>query len=150
MTGAMIAEYAVAFLLVVSGVFGLVGSYGLIKLPDPMTRLHAPTKAATLGVGGTLLASVLWFAVFSEHFSWHELLISLFIFLTAPITGLMIAKAHLHMSWQEHELPDPGEDRHWATYGDAAKTGALEAAMPEKQVERPRPETPATGAKSVH
>ena len=45
-------DILIAAFLVIGGFFGLVGSYGLIKLPNPMTRLHAPTKATTLGVGG--------------------------------------------------------------------------------------------------
>lgn len=133
---ALIGEIIVSALLVIGGIFGLVGSYGLVKLPDAMTRLHGPTKAATLGVGGVLLAGVSWFAFFSPHFSWHELLITLFLFVTAPITGLMIAKAHLHMSWREDELPDPAPDAHWATYGDSAKESAVEGRMPEKQAAR--------------
>ena len=130
----LVAEILISALLVIGGVFGLVGSYGLVKLPDPMTRLHAPTKAATLGVGGVLLASLAWFAIFGGQLSWHELLIALFIVLTSPITGLMIAKAHLHMSWREEELPHPGPDGHWANFGDSGKEGAIEAGMPEKQV----------------
>lgn len=109
-------EILIAALLVIGGIFGAVGSYGLVKLPDPMTRLHAPTKAATLGVGSVMVASMLWFAFVSEDGrSWHELLIILFIFLTAPITGLMIAKSHIHRSWQWHELPTPTPDENWAT-----------------------------------
>ena len=57
----MIGEILVSGLLIIGGVFGLVGSWGLIRLPDPMTRLHAPTKSATLGVGAVLVASMLWF-----------------------------------------------------------------------------------------
>lgn len=111
----MIVEILISALLVIGGIFGAVGSYGLVKLPDPMTRLHAPTKAATLGVGGVLMASLLWFGFFGEKASWHEILIMLFIFLTAPITGLMIAKSHIHRSWQWHELPKPTPDKNWAT-----------------------------------
>lgn len=122
-----IAEYVIAFMLVMSGIFGLVGSYGLVKLPDQMTRLHAPTKAATLGVGGALIASFTWFLVFSDHASVHELLISLFIFVTAPITGLMIAKAHLHLCWRAEDLPDPGEGRHWATFGPIGERSLMDA-----------------------
>lgn len=110
-----LGEILISVLLVIGGTFGVIGSYGLVKLPDPMTRLHAPTKAATLGVGGVLLASLLWFAFFSAAPSWHELLIVLFIFITAPITGLMIAKSHIHRSWQWHELPSPKPDENWAT-----------------------------------
>ena len=49
-------EGAIAALLVIGGLFVLVGAIGLARLPDFYTRLHAPTKASTLGVGGVLLA----------------------------------------------------------------------------------------------
>ncbi|MBC7179255.1 MAG: monovalent cation/H(+) antiporter subunit G, partial [Roseovarius sp.] len=56
----MVVDILISACLVISGLFGLVGSFGLIKLPDPMMRLHAPTKATTLGVGGALIASMLF------------------------------------------------------------------------------------------
>lgn len=121
----IIAEILISALLVIGGLFGVIGSFGLVKLPDPMTRLHAPTKAATLGVGGVLLASLAWFAVFGENPSWHELLITLFLFVTAPITGLMIAKSHMHLSWSADELPDSG-DEIWATYGTSGDRSLIE------------------------
>jgi multicomponent K+:H+ antiporter subunit G len=125
-----LAEILIAALLVLGGIFGLVGSFGLVKLPDQMTRLHAPTKAATLGVGGVLMASLCWFFFFSDHSSWHELLITLFLFLTAPVTGLMIAKTNMHLTWRPEELPDPGEDRNWATFGQSADRSLMDA-VPE-------------------
>lgn len=112
-------EILVTALLVISGIFGFVGSYGLVKLPEPMTRLHAPTKAATLGVGSVLIASMIYFAWFNGHVSWHELLITLFIFLTAPVTGLMIAKANIFRHWSKEELPPTGAGTGWATLSDA-------------------------------
>ncbi|MCT4333462.1 Na+/H+ antiporter subunit G [Paracoccus sp. YLB-12] len=124
------AEILITALLVLGGIFGLVGSFGLVKLPDQMTRLHAPTKAATLGVGGILMASLCWFFFFSDHSSWHELLITLFLFLTAPVTGLMIAKTNMHLTWRPEELPDPGEDRNWATFGQSADRSLMDA-VPE-------------------
>lgn len=111
-------EILVSALLVIGGLFGFVGSYGLVKLPEPMTRLHAPTKAATLGVGGVLLASMIYFAWFGDAPSLHELLITLFIFLTAPVTGLMIAKANIHLQWTKDELPPTGAGTNWATLSD--------------------------------
>lgn len=54
-------ELLITISLVVSGIFGLVGSYGLVKLKDSLQRLHAPTKATTLGVGGVLVASMIYF-----------------------------------------------------------------------------------------
>lgn len=110
----LIAELLIAGLLVIGGLFGLVGSYGLIKLPDLMTRLHAPTKASTLGVGGVLLAAMAH-AFVQGGLSWHELLITLFLFLTAPITCNFIAKSWLARHATPADLPPTGSDRQWAT-----------------------------------
>jgi len=114
----LIAEIVIAALLVISGIFGLVGSFGLIRLAQPMQRLHAPTKATTLGVGGALIASMLWFAVFGDGLSFHELLITLFLFLTAPVTALFIAKSHLHRHFKRTDLPPTGTARNWTVFDD--------------------------------
>ncbi|WP_293575996.1 Na+/H+ antiporter subunit G [Phaeobacter sp.] len=111
-----IFEVIIALLLVMAGVFGVVGSFGLIKLNDRMSRLHAPTKATTLGVGGVLLASMAHAAAFEKYISIHELMITLFLFLTAPITANFIAKLHIHRHDTPETLPDPGEDKVWATH----------------------------------
>ena len=44
-----VAEILIAVFLVVSGIFGLVGSFGLIKLRDTMQRLHAPDQGDDAG-----------------------------------------------------------------------------------------------------
>jgi len=111
----MIMEILITLMLVVGGIFGLVGSFGLIRLPDAMTRLHAPTKATTLGVGGVLIASMLYFA-WQGAVSAHELMISLFLFLTAPITAHFIAKAHLHLTVKRTDLPPTGTGQGWAGF----------------------------------
>lgn len=90
-----IAELAVSALLVAGGIFLLVGSYALARLPDTMQRLHGPTKSTTLGVGSVLVASMLYFLFAAGTLSIHELLITLFLFLTAPVAANLVAKAHL-------------------------------------------------------
>mgnify|MGYP000076407281 CR=1 FL=1 len=110
----MAFEIGVSALLVIGGLLGLIGSYGLVKLPDLMTRLHAPTKTTTLGVGTVLIASMLWFWVRHGHATFHELLISIFLFLTAPLTANFIAKAHLHRTAGHDDLPPPGDGAVWA------------------------------------
>ena len=111
----MIWDILIALSLVIGGGFALVGSYGLIKLDNPMARLHAPTKAGTLGVGSILLASMLY--AFGHHEgSLHELLIMAFIFITAPISAHFIAKAHIHRDCRREDLPSPPRDTTWAVF----------------------------------
>lgn len=101
-----ILEAAIAALLVVGGVFCLIGAIGFVRFRDFYMRLHAPTKASTLGVGGVLLASLLW------HWGqglWagRELLITLFMFVTAPVSANLLAEAALHLRVRsEAPLPD--------------------------------------------
>ncbi len=107
-------ELVIAVLLVTAGFFGLVGSFGLLKLPDPMTRLHGPTKATTVGVGGALLASMAYFWAYEGRLSWHELMITLFLFLTAPITAHFVAKVHLLLNIRRESLPETKTRAPWA------------------------------------
>jgi len=119
----ILVELVISVLLVIGGIFGLVGSYGLAKLPDLMTRLHAPTKATTLGVGAVLIASMA-FMLWDQHdLSFHELMITLFLFLTAPITANFIAKSFLHRhSDEEAKLPPTGTDYGWASFDEPPST----------------------------
>lgn len=115
-----LGEALVALLLSAGSFFMVVGSFGLLRLPTLLQRLHAPTKATTLGVGGILIASMLYFLFTTGRLSVHELLITLFLFLTAPVTAYMVAKAHLHRARLEKELPPTGRPVGWATFDPAA------------------------------
>lgn len=109
-------EFAIAALLVIGGTFVFIGSLGLAKLPDTMRRLHGPTKATTLGIGALLAASILYFMVLQNAGGIHEVLITMFLFLTAPVSGNLIAKAYIfrHKDVQER-LPPTGDRTGWAT-----------------------------------
>ncbi len=111
----MLIDLLIAFTLLTGAFFTLVGSIGLIKLQGPMSRLHAPTKASTLGVGSLLLGSVLHSFAYGEG-SLHELLVMAFLFVTAPIAGNFIAKVHLHRQRGTTEMPTPPSEDIWATY----------------------------------
>ncbi len=97
-------EGLVAFLLVVGGSFALVGAIGLVRFPDFYMRLHAPTKATTLGVGGVLLASLVLGWARGEP-AVHELLITLFLFVTAPVSANLMAMAALHLQVASRAKP---------------------------------------------
>ncbi len=86
----------VALLLLIGAFFLLVGALGMLRFRDFFQRLHAPTKASTLGVGGVLIASMLYSAA-TDRLAIHELLITLFIFITAPVSANLLAKAALHL-----------------------------------------------------
>ncbi len=122
---ALVAEVIISLMIVVGASFALIGSWGLVRLPTLMERLHGPTKATTLGLGGMLVGSVLFFRLEQDIWSAHELLITLFLFITAPIAANMMAKVHLH-SLRAGDPPDsagpagtpppPPGAADWATY----------------------------------
>jgi multicomponent K+:H+ antiporter subunit G len=92
-----VIEFLVALFLLLGAGFAFIGSLGLARLPDFYMRLHGPTKATTLGVGGMIVGSVLYFSTRGDGLSLHELLVSLFLFITAPVSAHMLAKAALHL-----------------------------------------------------
>ena len=89
-------EFIVSALILLGAVFALLGSVGLARLPDFFTRLHGPTKATTLGVGAMVLASAIYFTAIQEGLSLHEIAVMVFLFITAPVTAHLLAKAALH------------------------------------------------------
>lgn len=90
-----LVELLVSACLVIGALFVFVGSIGMVRLPDIYCRLHAPGTGTTLGLGATLAASMLYFAG-RGTVSLHEVLIAFFIFITAPISAHLIARAALH------------------------------------------------------
>jgi multicomponent K+:H+ antiporter subunit G len=90
-------EYVLSFLILAGAVFTFIGSLGLARLRDFYTRLHGPTKATTLGVGSLLIASSIYFSGRGEGLSLHEVLVTLFLFITAPVSAHLLAKAALHL-----------------------------------------------------
>ena len=108
----ILLEAAASLLLLVGAFFTLVGSIGLVRLPDFFMRLHAPTKATTLGVGGVLLASMAY--SLRDSLLLHELLITLFLFVTAPVSAHLLTQAALRLRMKSravlpHDFP-PRQD----------------------------------------
>lgn len=101
-------QWAMAAALVVSGLFALVGALGLLRFPDFFMRLHAPTKATTLGVGGVLVAALLMRMARGE-WAVPELLITLFLFVTAPVSANLLAQAAMHLRARSEAGPPPDD-----------------------------------------
>jgi multicomponent K+:H+ antiporter subunit G len=92
----MILEFISALLILFGAGIALVGSIGLVRFPDIFTRLHGPTKATTLGVGSVVLGTILYLNLQGQTGAVRELLVTVFLFLTAPVSAHLIAKAALH------------------------------------------------------
>ncbi len=84
-------EWIAAFLLITGSLFMLVAAIGVVKLPDVYMRMHAITKAASLGallmLAAVSLVYVQWIVIV------EALMVIVFIILTAPVASHMIAKA---------------------------------------------------------
>ncbi|WP_440055444.1 Na+/H+ antiporter subunit G [Pseudoalteromonas sp. T1lg65] len=97
------SEWIISILLLIGGSFVLVGSIGLVKMPDFFMRLHGPTKATTLGMACLLTSAMVFYSFSGEGVSVKEILISIFLILTAPISGYMLIKSAIHHRLESNE-----------------------------------------------
>lgn len=115
----MILDAIIAAAIVIGSVFTLVGALGLFRFRDLYCRLHGPTKATTLGLFGLLLASLLYFSSRQAGFSVHEILVTIFLFLTAPVSAHMLARAGLHL--RVRSLAKPLDERYRKAFPGAVE-----------------------------
>ena len=78
-------------LMIIGGVFMLLGAVGLVRMPDVFNRIQAATKAVTLGTIALVLG------VLVHHPEWWAKLgiIVLFVLITSPVGSSTIARAAL-------------------------------------------------------
>ena len=106
----MLRDFLIAACLLLGATFALIGSIGLARLDDFYMRLHGPTKATTLGVGGMLLASSVHFSTRGNGVSLHELLVAAFLLLTAPASAHLLTRAARHIGVPARIVPPDAED----------------------------------------
>jgi multicomponent K+:H+ antiporter subunit G len=87
-----------ALLLVLAGICTVVGSLGLARLGSFFERMHAPAMGSTLGTGCVLIASILVSTALADRPIVHEVLITVFVVLTAPMTAMVLMRAAVHRS----------------------------------------------------
>lgn len=85
------SDVITSFLLVSGSLFSLVAALGMLRLPDTIMRMHAATKAGTLGAGLILIAE----AVFYQEIgiTLRALAAITFLLLTAPVAATLIGRA---------------------------------------------------------
>jgi multicomponent K+:H+ antiporter subunit G len=92
------AAIPAALLLILGGLCTAIGSLGLARLGTFFQRMHGPSMGNTLGTGCVLLASVLVSTALANRLVVHEILITVFIVITAPMTAMLLMRAAVHRS----------------------------------------------------
>lgn len=109
------AAIIVAVLVVTGAALALIGAIGLLRLRTFYERVHAPTLATTWGAGCVLIGSMIHFTVLQSRPVMHELLITVFLTITTPISLLLLVRAAL---FRDRQIGSP----------------AIPATQPEKSV----------------
>jgi multicomponent K+:H+ antiporter subunit G len=90
------AALLVAFLLLLGSGLTLLGTIGLARFKTFYERVHAPTLGTTGGAGAILIASMLFFSVLQSRPVLHEVLITVFVVVTTPVTLMLLARAAIY------------------------------------------------------
>lgn len=86
----------VMVLLLLGSLFTVIGALGLYRLPEFYQRIHGPAVMVTLGVGAVLLASITLFSYWQTRVVIHELLITVFVFMTAPVSAMLLMRVAVY------------------------------------------------------
>ncbi|MBR2656747.1 MAG: monovalent cation/H(+) antiporter subunit G [Loktanella sp.] len=84
-------EILVGIFLLIGSFFALVAAIGIFRLPDVLMRMHASTKAGTLGSSLILLGCAIFFS--DGAITTRVIATIVFLMLTAPIAAHMIGRA---------------------------------------------------------
>jgi len=90
------AALLVSLLLILGASIILIGALGLMRLRTFYQRIHGPAITITLGAGSLLIASMLYFTVAQSRVVVHEIIITVFVLLTAPVVAMMIMRAAVY------------------------------------------------------
>ncbi len=90
------AAAIVSLLLILGASIVLIGALGLLRLRTFYQRMHGPAITITLGAGCLLIASMVFFTVGQSRLVVHEVIISAFLLMTAPVVSMMIIRAAVY------------------------------------------------------
>ncbi len=80
-------------LLIIGGLLTVIGSLGLLRLPDFFSRMHGPSMGNTLGTGSVLIASMIMSSALLGRPVAHEIIITVFIVIVSPVTAMLLMRA---------------------------------------------------------
>jgi multicomponent Na+:H+ antiporter subunit G len=103
-----LAEIAAAALLLAGGLLVLLAGVGIVRLEDVFQRMHAATKASTLGLAFVVLAAWVWAE--SAALAEKAIMVFLFIVVTAPVSAHLVGRAvYRVMTRAERDAGTPGD-----------------------------------------
>ena len=121
----MLTEIITGLLVLLGGFFTFAAALGVVRLPDVFIRMHASTKAGTLGCGLILLAAAIHFG--QIEIVARALAAIVFLMLTAPVGAHMIARAAYRAGvplWSGTVIDELGRGRARRAGKAVAKDGA--------------------------
>ena len=103
-------DMIIIILLLGGSLLSLIAAIGLVKMPDVFTRMHASTKAGTLGIECVMIALAIAFGEMEVIIK--ATAIVLFIVLTAPVAAHMLGRTayRLGENYAEHTVVDQWQD----------------------------------------
>lgn len=131
--------------LVLAGTFfALVAALGMLRLPDLPMRMHAATKAGTLGAGLLLIAVAL--ASPGPGAVARALAGMVFLFLTAPVAAHLVARAAYRAGemplWERTAVDELGDGAHLAPHAPEPPADRAPEAVPLRRRPAARGATP--------
>lgn len=97
------AALIVIFMLVLGGCIVFIGTLGLLRLSTFYQRMHGPAISITLGAGCILIASMILFTAAQSRLVVHELLITLFVMMTAPVVSMLLMRMAVYRDLRGHK-----------------------------------------------
>ena len=114
----MINELITSLFLILGSIFSFIAALGMLRLPDTVIRMHAATKAGTLGAGLILIGVAFFYA--DLGITLRALATITFLLLTAPVAAHLIGQAAYYSKiklWKKTWIDELAQ--HYATGDDS-------------------------------
>jgi len=127
----------VAFLLFGAGIT-LIGMLGLLRFKSFYERLHMVSLATSWGIGGIIIASLLYSWLVERKLVFHELILSAFMVVTTPVTVMLLSRAVMNRDYSEdwRNIPTSLLVRRPNTTQEAPQLEGVEREPPETEQDR--------------
>ncbi len=106
------AAILISSFLVAGAFLTLVGCIGLVRFKSFYERIHAPTIGSSFGAGGILIASIMFFSILQSKPILHEVLITVFVVITTPVTLMLLSRAVIHRDQTQDSKEIPSSSDH--------------------------------------